>query len=98
VIGTEPELSRYERVPEGAVLLLASDGLWDALSSAEAAALVHRALRSGDDLAYAARALVLEATQVRVLSCNGSMSMPKRSFSWAAGSNGGSVEILAGVG
>lgn len=33
VISTEPEMFRFACVPEGSVLLLASDGLWDALTS-----------------------------------------------------------------
>jgi serine/threonine protein phosphatase PrpC len=48
-----------------ALVLLASDGLWDTIRSDEAAYLALQTIEKTGDLSEACRRLVLEATQVR---------------------------------
>mmetsp|Transcript_15692 Transcript_15692/g.26452 ORF Transcript_15692/g.26452 Transcript_15692/m.26452 type:complete len:387 (+) Transcript_15692:459-1619(+) len=65
VIIAVPEIVCYRDVPAQALVLLASDGLWDTIRSDEAAHIALQTIEKTGDLSEACRRLVLEATQVR---------------------------------
>lgn len=60
----EPEITREERQEQDEFVILACDGVWDVLSSAQAVAFVRRRLLVHKDVGKAARELVQKAIDI----------------------------------
>jgi len=65
IIIAVPEISCYRQVPSGSLVLLASDGLWDAITSDEAVNFAQQSLHRTGSVKDACAMLAHEATKAR---------------------------------